>query len=255
MLEPDIIEKYRDLHPDFDEQLLQQSLFERLFDLFKKAEQRGGPTRAVMLTDDFRMHPSISRLVSDLFYGGDVNPRCTVETRAHGLSCYGPGPFCWVDVPIQHGAEDGVQSKRRASEAHVLMEELERILSADQNATVGVITFYERQAALLADLCTRLPGSWQDRIRTGTVDAFQGREFDIVLLSSVRSNKESSIRRRVGFLAYPNRLCVAFSRARKLLVTIGDSETVAGSSEHPVITEFHALLAACKGEEGTYVRR
>lgn len=69
------------------------------------------------------------------------------------------------------------------------MEELERILAADQHVSVGVITFYERQAALLADLCAKLPGSWQDRIRTGTVDAFQGREFDVVLLSTVRSNR------------------------------------------------------------------
>jgi hypothetical protein len=255
MLEPDVIESYRALHPEFDAQLLQQSLFERLFDLFKKAEQRGAPTRAVMLTDDFRMHPSISRLVSSLFYASDVNPRCTAEARAHGLTCYGPGPFCWVDVPIKHSAESGEQSKRRECEARLLTAELERILAADPTASVGVITFYERQAAVLADLCAKLPGSWQDRIRTGTVDAFQGREFDIVLLSTVRSNRESSLRRRVGFLAYPNRLCVAFSRARKLLITVGDSETIAGSAERPIIPEFQALLAACQGKEGTYVRR
>jgi len=255
MLEPDIVDAYRSLHSNCDERLLQQSLFERLFDLFKKTEQRGGPERAVMLTDDFRMHPSISRLVSDLFYDGAVTSRCTAEQRAHGLQCYRPGPFCWVNVPHARGAETGGQSKRRESEARVVVEELQRILGADEKVSVGVITFYERQAALLAELCGRLPIEWQYRIRTGTVDAFQGREFDVVLLSTVRSNRESPLRRRVGFLAYPNRLCVAFSRARKLLITVGDAETIAGSVERPIVHEFLTLLTACQGAESTYVDR
>jgi hypothetical protein len=255
MLEPDVVEAYRALRPGFDDQLLQKSLFERLFELFQNAEKNGAPRRTAMLTDDFRMHPSISRLVSDLFYGGAVHATCKAEDRAHRLSRYGSGPFCWIDVPIQHGKEEGVQTKRRQCEAQILVEELQSILAADDKTTVGVITFYERQAALLTSLCDTLPYDWQYRVRIGTVDAFQGREFDVVLLSTVRSNRESSLRRRVGFLAYSNRLCVAFSRARKLLVTVGDSETIAGSESDPVIPQFQTLLSACRGSEGTYVRR
>ena len=255
MLEDDVIKAYKALHPDFDKQLLQQSLFERLYELFQQAEKNGSPRRAVMLTDDFRMHPSISKLVSTIFYDGKVNARCTPENRVHGLSCYGPGPFCWIDVPIQRGGEASSQSKVRECEALVVVEELQRILAADDTVEVGVITFYERQAALLAKLCETLPYDWQYRVRTGTVDAFQGREFDVVLLSTVRSNRERAIRTRVGFLAYPNRLCVAFSRARKLLVTVGDSETIAESDGKPWIPAFQSLLLASKGSEGTYVRR
>ena len=255
MLEPDVVDAYRALRPGFDEQLLQQSLFERLYTLFQKAERAGAPRRTVMLTDDFRMHPSISQLVSKLFYENAVRATCKAEDRTHGLSCYGPGPFCWIDVPIQRGSEEGGQSKKRECEARIVIEEVERILAAGENTTVGVITFYERQAALLQSLCAALPLDSQYRVRIGTVDAFQGREFDVVLLSTVRSNRETSLRRRVGFLAYSNRLCVAFSRARKLLITVGDSETITGSEGNPSIPEFQSLLAACRGPEGKYVRR
>jgi superfamily I DNA and/or RNA helicase len=57
-------------------------------------------------------------------------------------------------------------------------------------------------------------------VSVGTVDAFQGREFDAVFLSCVRSGSG------VGFLAMPNRLNVAMSRARRLLVAFGDAKTV-----------------------------
>src|SRR5919204_4784345 len=57
-----------------------------------------------------------------------------------------------------------------------------------------------------------------------SVDAFEGRESDAVILSLVRSNDRAAI----GFLNDPNRVNVAISRARKLLVIVGDSKTVIG---------------------------
>ena len=254
MLEPDVVEAYRALRPGFDDQLLQKSLFERLFELFQNAEKNGAPRRTAMLTDDFRMHPSISRLVSDLFYGGAVHATCKAEDRV--IDSPAMALVLFAGLMFQSN-----MARKRAfkltgeCEAQILVEELQSILAADDKTTVGVITFYERQAALLTSLCDTLPYDWQYRVRIGTVDAFQGREFDVVLLSTVRSNRESSLRRRVGFLAYSNRLCVAFSRARKLLVTVGDSETIAGSESDPVIPQFQTLLSACRGSEGTYVRR
>lgn len=73
-----------------------------------------------------------------------------------------------------------------------------------------------------------LDGEEISRVEVGTVDAFQGKEFDYVLLSCVRSNKPRGIgeQPKVGFLEKPNRLCVAFSRARRQLITYGDVETL-----------------------------
>src|ERR671935_741368 len=62
-----------------------------------------------------------------------------------------------------------------------------------------------------------------------SVDAFEGRESDAVILSLVRSNDRAAI----GFLNDPNRVNVAISRARKLLVIVGDSKTVIGGGPPP----------------------
>ncbi len=69
----------------------------------------------------------------------------------------------------------------------------------------------------------------EERFRIGSVDAFQGKEFDVVILSLVRSNdiqikSSKDIRRKYGFLTSYNRLNVAMSRAKKLLIAVGDEE-------------------------------
>src|SRR5882672_1362175 len=74
-----------------------------------------------------------------------------------------------------------------------------------------------------------------------SVDAFEGRESDAVILSLVRSNDRAAI----GFLNDPNRVNVAISRAKKLLVIVGDSKTVIGGA--PEL--FGPLFEHCK-EEG-----
>jgi hypothetical protein len=72
------------------------------------------------------------------------------------------------------------------------------------------------------------------------VDAFEGRESDAVILSLVRSNDRAAI----GFLNDPNRVNVAISRAKKLLVIVGDSKTVIGGA--PEL--FGPLFEHCKQE-------
>jgi superfamily I DNA and/or RNA helicase len=64
-----------------------------------------------------------------------------------------------------------------------------------------------------------------ERLAVGTVDAFQGREFDVVFVSLVRCNTRPTPRLRFGHVAMPNRLNVAMSRQRSLLVVCGDRQT------------------------------
>src|SRR6185503_20457371 len=58
-----------------------------------------------------------------------------------------------------------------------------------------------------------------------TVDAFEGREKDIIIVSLVRSNR----RRDIGFLRLMQRINVALSRARTMLIIVGDTSTLRGS--------------------------
>jgi hypothetical protein len=64
-------------------------------------------------------------------------------------------------------------------------------------------------------------------VKIDTVDSFEGREEDMVVISLVRSNE----RGRIGFLRVPNRLNVAVSRAKHLVACIGDSATLRAGEE------------------------
>lgn len=85
-------------------------------------------------------------------------------------------------------------------------------------------------------------------VEVGTVDAFQGKEYDYVILSAVRSNEiKNDPQKSVGFLVKPNRLCVAFSRAQRQLIVCGDPNTL------QQVDPFDKLMNLCKtGKEGLY---
>ncbi|MDD9271487.1 DEAD/DEAH box helicase [Paenibacillus sp. GCM10023248] len=237
------------------------SLFERLFEHFAELEKTTGIRRTARLNTQYRMNKAIGQFVADQFYDYEIFSEVDDGEKSHGLPMYGGKPIAWVDLPRTLGVEEGRQSYRRKVEVHVLFEHLERILrETNENAqlfTVGVITFYKNQVKeLLEELDKRVfPEHWLNRIKIGTVDAFQGREFSAVLLSTVRSNPHKDIRRRVGFLELRNRLCVAFSRAQKLLVVFGDAETVAGMGDEVLIPSLHKFYSLCRGEDGYFERR
>lgn len=98
--------------------------------------------------------------------------------------------------------------------------------------TFGVISFYKAQAELIDKLLGNITDD-DKKLRIGTVDSFQGMEFDVVLLSMVRTlpqnwkpkdgDREKQARELFGHLCLYNRLNVSMSRQKKLLVVVGDS--------------------------------
>jgi regulator of nonsense transcripts 1 len=95
---------------------------------------------------------------------------------------------------------------------------------------VGVVTPYEGQRAYLQQILQRQAMLAQQpglaEVEIASVDAFQGREKDFILLSCVRSNSHQGI----GFLNDPRRLNVALTRARYGLVICGNAKVLAGNS-------------------------
>jgi superfamily I DNA and/or RNA helicase len=94
-----------------------------------------------------------------------------------------------------------------------------------------------------------------ERLRVGTVDAFQGKEFDVVFLSAVRSNKlrgatERDRRSKFGHLMLENRLCVAMSRQQRLLVTVGDLSFVRADDAREPLRSLYAFSDLCRGPLG-----
>jgi hypothetical protein len=89
------------------------------------------------------------------------------------------------------------------------------------------------------------------RVRIGTVDAFQGREFDVVFLSTTRTQKPGSRGPNpFGFLVLPNRLNVAMSRQKRLLVAVGDSNLVTSDRGRDAVPSLAALHDLTGGPDG-----
>ncbi|KAI8075733.1 P-loop containing nucleoside triphosphate hydrolase protein [Thamnidium elegans] len=89
---------------------------------------------------------------------------------------------------------------------------------------IAIITPYKAQ---VAKIVSELKDNWQD-IEVGTVDGFQGKEKEVILLSLVRSNRKQE----VGFVAERRRLNVAMTRARRQLVVVGDTATLGAKVHH-----------------------
>ncbi len=248
MMERDIVKAVAKESDDKNaEEVLEESLFMRLNAKVSNIDKSQGISRTVMLCEQYRMHPDICDLVN-IFYDGKLETMCRREDREHGLGLYGGKALVWLDMPLseEFPAEVKHQSVSRPCEVARIRQELSLILAKNDTYKIGIITFYSTQAHLLNDMIRNdFPGDLH-RIRVGTVDAFQGKEFDVVLLSVVRSNQEKEQSKRVGFLANENRLCVAFSRAKRLLIAVGDSKTVAFDGEKEYVKALHEMYKKCQ---------
>lgn len=226
MLEPDVLKllvadpKFKDI-PE-----IEKSLFERLFNMFSK----GAKPKAISLTHQFRMHPEICSFVSEAFYDGILQTAksITPELRASSPDINNGCALTFCNIPISRGAETPGVSKSRWIEVEAIGKDVRHILDVAPDASIGIITFYSAQSQLIKrHLDSFLNEEEKNNIEVGTVDAFQGKEFDYVLLSCVRSNSPKDGKAPiVGFLEKPNRLCVAFSRSIRQLVVYGDAETL-----------------------------
>jgi len=226
MLEPDVLKMLAD-EPKFkDIPEIEKSLFERLFDMFSNGQRR----KAIPLTHQFRMHPDICSFVSDAFYDGllKTSKTITAEDRRSPKEINDGKALTFVNIPISRGAETSGVSKSRWAEVELIGKDVRKILDIDPEASIGLITFYSAQAqSLKRHLDSFLNEEEKRNIEIGTVDAFQGKEFDYVLLSCVRSNSpKNGAQPIVGFLEKPNRLCVAFSRSIRQLAVYGDADTL-----------------------------
>ena len=194
--------------------------------------------------------PRVRAFVSEQFYaphGEGFGSGRGEEEFGHDIALRDHVPLAgkvavWVDVPRARGGERPGRSKRRPVEARRVAEEAHAVAAQHPELSVGVITFYAAQRNEILEAMSvagigltepddeggyrvrdewRRTGDGRERLRIGTVDAFQGKEFDIVFLSLTRSNDipvkdEATRRRRYGFLLLENRLCVAMSRQHRL---------------------------------------
>ncbi|MBV9689454.1 MAG: protein kinase [Ktedonobacteraceae bacterium] len=203
---------------------LTQSLFASLV---AQAREENLPS-VQMLATQFRMHPAIGKMVSTVFYQGQLTHQVSLGDRAHHLPWL-ERPVAWLTTSRLPEAKETRRAKSYYNRVEIqaistLLHRMERTyLESEQHRTVAVITPYNAQIVeLQAEI---LPGSsfWRAlTIDISTIDAIQGMDRDIVIYSTVRSNPEGQI----GFLRDRRRLNVALSRARQALLLVGDIMTL-----------------------------
>ena len=188
-------------------------------------------------------------------------------------------------MPLNAGPEGRRgNSPMRTAEVQRIAIEIKRLLEQGAaSLSIGVITFYSAQRDAIFEELGQIgiterdtdTGAWgvsapwngvttggEEKLRIGTVDAFQGKEFDVVLLSIVRANAsllpgganaegyEKAANGKFGHLRLSNRMNVAMSRQRSLLVAVGDRAMAAGADNAGAVPALAAFLALCEGGYG-----
>ena len=241
---------------------LKKSMFQYLFaERLKELEKRDHITRTVTLDMQYRMHPLLGAFISRNFYER-FNPDekfgsgLPAEDFVHNLPETNNKPVAWLEVPsVQGRHERSGTSWMRKSEARAIAFQLHNWIESEagQKLTFGVISFYKAQTDLIKKY---LHGTYDEKkLKIGTVDSFQGMEFDVVFLSMVRTmparyipkeedTREKQARHLFGHLCLYNRLNVSMSRQKRLLVVVGDSSLLKGDLPEefiPGLVDFHKL--------------
>ncbi|XP_060779884.1 DNA-binding protein SMUBP-2 isoform X2 [Neoarius graeffei] len=200
---------------------LSVSLMERLI-------QKYGDTVVRMLTTQYRMNSAIMQWASEQMYQGKLTAHPSVEKHllrdlagvAHVEET--SLPLLLVDTAgcgLNELEDTDEQSKGNQGEADIVALHVRTLTEAGVQAKdIAVIAPYNLQVDLLRQ---KLSNVYPD-LEIKSVDGFQGREKEAVLLSLVRSNRKGE----VGFLAEDRRINVAVTRARRQLVVVCDSQTV-----------------------------
>lgn len=232
---------------------IKTSMFEHLWNKAQELEQSDGIKRTVTLDAQYRMHPTLGNFVSQNFYepyGESFRSPRPAEDFQQAICL---SPVRWVNIPANRGKDlrSASRSLYRTCEIDYIAKTLDEYLADPKNKKLsfGVISFYRAQAQAIK----RKLKDFGTRVRIGTVDEFQGMEFDVIFLSVVRSGKNFSNvdfdflenpppvadkeafnkykKRRdeiggkiYGFLNVENRLCVALSRQKRLLIVVGDAD-------------------------------
>ncbi|NXW65113.1 SDE3 helicase, partial [Eurystomus gularis] len=246
------------------------SLLERLMlhnPLYKKSSEGYNPQFVTKLLWNYRSHEAILKIPNELFYDSELKVCESDEFDVRSLYCN------WDELPkkgfpiIFHGVcgEDRREAKSpsffNTAEIEVLVHYLKKLLQSQGKGgcpnvspkEVGIISPYRKQVEKIRKAITSLDPILRalpdiSLLKVGSVEEFQGQERRVILISTVRSCSEYlqlDENFKLGFLKNPKRLNVAITRAKALLIVVGNPAVL--SKDH----HWQRFLRYCR-EEGGY---
>lgn len=227
-----------------------ESFQESQFELLFRSAFKLKPSIVATLDTQYRMHKQIMNTVSH-FYSEELEEglKCGLSdedmdneeynargSRYHGLTLPGfidPQTHAiWVDVDSYESQPSGSTSYVNNGELNAIRTVIKALQKADgfqkfmdsqekpEDKEIGIITFYGAQYGKIKEMYKDGKIDKSLPFRINVVDKFQGMERNIIIISTVRSNKEH----RYGFAEDIRRINVGFSRARRLLIVVGNRQ-------------------------------
>ncbi|MGX3098656.1 AAA domain-containing protein [Helicobacter sp. 23-1046] len=262
---------------DFTKKEVGTSFFERLFERLKIVPYLDNFCHRLIY--NYRAEHTICQLYSQAFYEGELKePEAIKDKRAHNL------PFkssaVWIDTSKLDNREDSQVGTGKINKCNVKWIEstlsilLDHIEKSKLAHSIGIITPYKAQAQLLQDRTKQLKNRYKIYYQSlknvedkdlrngfdiGTVDSFQGSDRDIIIYDCVRSSKAKNSKdnkeksgAKITFIADEKRLNVSLSRAKKLLIIVGDMEFLYGASVSEGINPFVTIIEYMRKHKEDY---
>ncbi|XP_060925046.1 putative helicase mov-10-B.1 [Limanda limanda] len=242
------------------------SLLERLMkynDLYKKSKDARFVTK---LLRNYRSHAAILKIPNELFYDNEVQEfadKLDRETYCNWEPLPKKGfPVIFHEVIGNAEREANSPSYFNVAEIEVIVDYLTKLMETQEKnglpkltaKDIGIIAPYRKQVEKIqkALKSARALRQWREvkEIKVGSVEAFQGDERKIIMVSTVRSSINSVKMKEdfnIGFLANPKRFNVAVTRARSLLIVVGNPEIL---NKDPTWKKFISYCVKEKGYTG-----
>lgn len=216
------------------------------------------PNRVCMLTKNYRSHAGIIELPSRLFYFGKLKA-CADVTRTNTFKGWNELPNPSFPV-VFHGVLG--EEKREASspswfnpdEILVAGDWISKILnmlgSGVKASDICVVTPYHKQKL---KMMKHLEGKKITGVTVGSTELLQGQEFSVVIITTTRSSPthlKFDARHRLGFMANPKRFNVAITRAKALLIVVGNPHILVHDKNWRCLIEYCRMNDSCTGCDG-----
>ena len=201
--------------------------------LYRLCKAHGEETESqnyTFLDIQYRFDSLINKFPSENIYGGRLKANLDVaehlgEWESSVLFMDTTGYSYFEEKPDESSDKIFEQlSIRNPEEANLVLQFVKKLINEYEvkEEDIGIITPYAAQVSLLI---SKLRGEENlQNVEIATVDGFQGREKRVIIISMVRSNDQGE----VGFLSDKRRLNVSITRAKQLLVIVGDADTLNG---------------------------
>ncbi len=197
------------------------------------------PESFSLLNVQYRMHEAIMEFSNRWFYENKLFAHPTIAQRSLGFSEDKFPPFLFIDT-AGTGFEEQMNPESRSlfNEGEIglvkqILSELLEVSKEGKIPSVAVIAPYREQVLKLQEELFS-DTVFKQLFSIDTIDSFQGQERDVVIISLVRSNERGEI----GFLQDYRRMNVAMTRAKKCLIMIGDSATLANDHYYQSLLEY-----------------